>query len=274
MSKAMGKNAAFFAAKLLIGMIMMFPVFYALMVSLMPPEDISVYPPRVLPRQITFGNYLSVMDTYPVFRFLLNSLIQCGIVIISQTILSSLSAYALVFYDFPGKTLLFTLIQCTMMIPAETIIIANYITICNLQLINTYTAIVLPYLISGMAIFMMRQYYLTIPRELKEASEIDGCKDLRFIFSVLVPLSIPTIAALSVYTFVRTYNQYMWPLFVTNSMRMRTVQVGVSMLIDGEAINYGNVTAGAIYVLMPVMAVFILGQKYLIQGMTSGAVKG
>ena len=161
-----------------------------------------------------------------------------------------------------------------MMIPAETIIVANYITVCKLNLINTYIAMVLPYLISGMAIFMMRQYYLTIPKELKEASDIDGCSDLGFIFHVTIPISVPTIAALSVYTFVRTYNQFMWPLFVTNSMNMRTVQVGMSMLIDGEVVNYGNVTAGAVFVLLPIMMVFIFGQKYLIQGMTSGAVKG
>ena len=261
-------------AKLCIGFLIISPILYAMMVSFMPPQDVSSYPPRIFPRRFLVENYRSILSTYPLFTFLKNSFIVCSIVIAAQITLSSLAAYALTYFEFPGKKLLFTLILCTMMIPTETIVIANHMTMCNLRLVDTYWALVLPYLVSGMSIFLMRQYYLTIPRELKQASDIDGCGDLGFIVFVTVPISVPTIAALSVYAFVRTYNQYMWPLFVTNSMKMRTVQVGISMIIDGEAINYGNVTAGAMFVLLPVILVFIIGQKYLIQGMTSGAVKG
>lgn len=268
------KDQVWFVIKLLIGLILISPILYACMVSFMSPEDVSSYPPRIFPREFKLINYKAVLSTYPLFKFLANSLIVCLIVITSQVIFSSLAAYALVFLEFPFKRLIFTFIQITMMIPVESIIITNYITVCDLGLVNTYPALVMPYLITGMSIFLMRQYYMTIPLELKQAAEIDGCSDWGFIYHISMPISVPTIASLGVYTFVRTYNQYMWPLFVTNSMDMRTVQVGISMLIDGEAINYGIVTAGAVFVLVPVILVFVFGQKYLINGMTVGAVKG
>jgi len=259
---------------MLVGFIIVFPIFYAVMVSFMSPSDVSKYPPRVVPKAFLMDNYNSILASYPLFTFLKNSLIVCFIVICSQIILSSFAAYAFSYFKFPGKSLLFSAILTTMMIPPETIIVSNYVTISNLKLIDTYWAMILPYTVSGMAIFLMRQYYLTIPKELKQAAEIDGCSDIKFILYVTMPISLPTIASLGVYVFVLTYNQYMWPLLVTNSMNMRTVQIGMSMLIDSEALNYGNVTAGAVFVLLPVIAVFIFGQKYLIKGMTSGAVKG
>ncbi len=264
----------FFVIKLLMGILIVAPILYAALVSFMNPAEVSSYPPAIFPKNFQLTNYLAILNIFPLFRFLLNSIIVCLIVIAAQILISSLSAYAFSFFEFPGRNLLFALILSTMMIPAETVIIANYLTMCDLKLVNTYFALVLPYLASGMGIFLMRQFFLTVPRELKQAAAIDGCGDLRFLWSVLMPISVPTIAALSVYVFVLTYNQYMWPLFVTSSTNMRTVQVGMGMLIDAETTNYGNVTAGAIFVLIPVVLIFILGQKYLIRGMTSGAVKG
>ncbi len=268
------KRRLMFLVKFAVGLFIVSPILYAALVSFMNPSEVSSYPPRLWPSAFQLTNYRAILTIFPLFRFLLNSITVCAIVILSQILVSSLAAYAFAFFRFPGKSLLFALILSTMMIPAETVIIANYLTMCDLRIVNTYAALVLPYLASGMGIFLMRQFYLTIPKELREASQIDGCRDLRFLWSVTMPLSLPTIAALSVYVFVLTYNQYMWPLFVTNSTNMRTVQIGMSMLIDAETTNYGNVTAGAVFVLVPVVAIFVLGQKYLIKGMTSGAVKG
>lgn len=268
------QDRLFFAVKLVMGILIISPILYAGLVSFMNPAEVSSYPPAIFPKSFQLTNYQAILRIFPLFRFLLNSIIVCLIIIAAQVVISSLAAYAFSFFEFPARNLLFALILSTMMIPAETVIIANYLTMCDLRLVNTYFALVLPYLASGMGIFLMRQFFLTVPRELKQAAAIDGCGDLRFLWSVLMPISVPTIAALSVYVFVLTYNQYMWPLFVTSSTNMRTVQVGMGMLIDAETTNYGNVTAGAIFVLIPVVLIFILGQKYLIRGMTSGAVKG
>jgi sn-glycerol 3-phosphate transport system permease protein len=125
-----------------------------------------------------------------------------------------------------------------------------------------------------MGIFLMRQFFLTIPRDIHEAALIDGCRDLRFLFFIVMPISKPALASLGVYTFINVYNQYLWPLLVTNTDRMRTVQVGIGFLKSEEAVNYGIVLAGAVVVLIPAAAVFIIGQRYLVRGMTEGAVKG
>lgn len=263
-----------YAAKLLVGILVVSPIVYACFVSFMDPSEVSSYPPKVIPDVFKLVNYRTVLNQFPLFTFLKNSLIVCAVIILSQVIVSSFSAYAFAFFDFPCKELLFTLIISTMMIPAETIIISNYLTMCDLGLVNTYLALVLPYLASGMGIFLMRQFYLTIPSELKQAASIDGCGDFMFLFRITMPLSAPTIASLGVYVFVITYNQYMWPLFVTNSTSMRTVQIGMSMLIEAETVNYGNVTAGAVFILVPIVLIFVLGQKYLVKGMIGGAVKG
>jgi sn-glycerol 3-phosphate transport system permease protein len=125
-----------------------------------------------------------------------------------------------------------------------------------------------------MGIFLMRQFFLTIPRELHEAAIIDGCRDLRFLLKIVLPISQPAIASLGVYIFIQTYNQFLWPLLVTNSNRMRTVQIGMSILKEAEAVDYGIVLAGAVLILIPSVLVFVIGQEYLVKGMTAGAVKG
>jgi sn-glycerol 3-phosphate transport system permease protein len=165
-------------------------------------------------------------------------------------------------------------VLATMMIPMDSIIIANYLTVAQARLTNTYVGLVLPYLTSAMGIFLMRQFFLTIPRELQEAAILDGCSDMRFLLKIVMPISKPAIASLGVYTFIQVYNQYLWPLLVTNSNRMRTVQVGIGILKESEAVDYGIVLAGSVIILIPVIIVFIIGQKYLIRGMTAGAVKG
>jgi len=160
------------------------------------------------------------------------------------------------------------------MIPADATIIANYLTISSFKLTDNYLGLVLPYLTSAMGIFLMRQYYLTVPKELKEASVVDGCGHMKFLLWILTPISKPVISSLAIYVFIHTYNQYMWPLLVTNKQSMRTVQIGMSILKSGEAIDYGAVLSGAVMILIPSIIVFIIGQKAFIKGMTSGTVKG
>jgi sn-glycerol 3-phosphate transport system permease protein len=166
------------------------------------------------------------------------------------------------------------IVLATMMIPVDAIIIANYLTISQFRLNDSYLGMVAPYLTSAMGIFLMRQCFLTIPRELHEAAIIDGCRDLRFLLKIVLPISQPAIASLGVYIFIQTYNQFLWPLLVTNSNRMRTVQIGMSILKEAEAVDYGIVLAGAVLILIPSVLVFVIGQEYLVKGMTAGAVKG
>lgn len=263
-----------YSLKLLVGLVIIAPLIYCLLLSFMTQGQINAYPPSIIPEEWTLRNYIKALEIAPLLSYFSNSLILCAIVIVTQVLFSSFAAYAFTFFKFKGEKLLFTIVLATMMIPPETTIISNYLTIHQLNLTDNFLGLAAPYLITGMGIFLMRQFYLTIPKELKEAATLDGCGDMQFLFKIAMPLSLPSIASLSVYTFVLTYNHYFWPLLVTNSDKMRTVQIGISMLKDNEAADYGLVLAGAMMILVPTVLVFIVGHKYLMKGMTAGAVKG
>ena len=161
-----------------------------------------------------------------------------------------------------------------MMVPAEATIIANYLSISSLGWLDTYQALILPYLTSAMGIFLLRQNYLTFAKELHEAARLDGCSNARFLASIVVPLSRPALGALGAYVFLNTWNQYMWPLLVTNTSAYRTVQIGISMLYDIDAEALGLMMAGVVIVIVPSLSIFIFMQKQLINGLMAGAVKG
>jgi sn-glycerol 3-phosphate transport system permease protein len=270
-----GKTRALpFVLKILIGLLIVSPLLLGLSYSFMSLAEISAIPPRLIPRNPVLYTYRRVFTSFPIFRFMANSFLVCAIIITAQFITCSLGAYAFAFHRFKGERIIFFLILSTFMIPADAIIVANFLTVSRAGLSDTYAGLVAPYLTSAMGIFLMRQFFLTIPRELQEAATIDGCGDLRFLCSVVLPVSKPALASLGIYTFINVYNQYLWPLLVTNTDRMRTVQVGIGFLKAEEAIDYGVVLAGAVLVLIPAVLVFIIGQRYLVQGMTDGAVKG
>jgi len=274
MMKKYLSGGLFYLLKLLIAVVIICPVLYAISASFMTNSALASWPPNLIPPKVVFTNYQMALRSVPLFKFLINSLIVCAIVITAQVITASCTAYAFSFFEFKGRNILFMVVLATMMIPQDATIIANFLTISQLKLTDTYVALVLPYLTGAMGIFLMRQFYLTVPKELKEAATIDGCGDLRFLLNILMPISIPSIASLCIYVFIQTYNQFLWPLLVTNTMDKRTVQVGMQMLHNSEAAEYGIVLAGAVMVLIPSIVVFIIGQKYLIKGMTAGAVKG
>lgn len=261
-------------ACIMVGLIIIAPLLYALSLSLMSAGEISQYPPKLIPSKITFDNFKEALNQVPLFKFILNSFIVSIAVTVGQVITASLASYAFAFYDFKFKNLLFLMVLSTMMIPAETTIISNFLTVSSWSWNDSLKVLIVPFLTSAMGIFLIRQFYLTIPKELKEASRIDGCSNLGFLFRILLPISKPAIASLSIYTFINTWNQYLWPLLTINNNSNRTVQIGISMLQYAEGSNYGVVMAGAILILIPSILIFILGQKQLVKGMTAGAVKG
>lgn len=268
------KKVVTYIFNILIGILIIFPILYGLSVSLMTPDEIFSYPPKLLPSSINLGNYKNVILTVPIIKFIFNSLFVSLAVTIGQIITSSLAAYAFSYFDFKGKNLLFILSLSTLMLPSESTIIANYLTIAKLGWTDSYSGLIIPFLVSAMGVFLIRQFYLTIPKELKEASKLDGCSNLRFFIRVLLPISKPVMASLGIYTFLNTWNQYMWPLLVTNAPEKRTVQIGISMLQFAESQNIGLVLAGVIMIIAPSILIFIIGQRQLVNGITSGAIKG
>jgi len=165
-------------------------------------------------------------------------------------------------------------VMATMMIPGEATIISNYLTVSGLHWLDSYKVLIIPYLTSAMGIFLFRQFYKSFPISLYESARIDGCSNLRFIYSILIPLTKSAIGAMAVYTFINAWNMYMWPLLVTGSDRMRTVQIGIGMLDSVDSQSISMMIAGVVMIIIPSISVFIAGQRQLIRGMFSGAVKG
>ena len=263
-----------FALKLLAGVAVVFPLIYGLCLSFMGMADIMANPPVLISENMTLANYEYALRRVPMLTYFKNTLIVCFIEVAAQILTSSLAAYAFTFFEFKGCKFLFAAVTASLMIPYESTLICNYLTICNMRLTDTYLGLTLPFLASGMSIFLMRQFYLTLPMELKEAATIDGCGDMRFLFNIAFPLSLPATCSLALYRFIDAYNQYFWPLLVTNRDDMRTLQIGTGILKDAEAANYGIVLAAAMIVIVPAVLFFIVGQKWLIKGMLAGAVKG
>ena len=191
-----------------------------------------------------------------------------------QVVTGALAAYAFAMMEFKGKKVLFYIMLATMMIPSQAIIIANYLTIADWGIRNTYAALILPNAAAAFAVFNMRQAFLTLPKEIHEAAEIDGCTNFKFLYTIGVPLIKPSLGALIIYVFLQSWNYYLWPLLVTDSVNMRTVQIGLGMLQGAEATDFRPVMAGAMVILIPSILVFIIGQKQMISGLTAGAVKG
>ena len=175
--------------------------------------------------------------------------------------------------EFKGKKILFFLTLSTMMIPPDVLIVANFTTISQMKLVNTYMGICSVYLVSAANIFMLRQHFLGFSKSLKEAAAIDGCGNLRFFFRILMPTSRPVVTTVFLSSFVNVWNQYVWPMLVTNKNELRTIQVGITMLKDRESAVFGPVMAGVVVALIPTVLLFVVFQKQIVAGMMSGAVK-
>lgn len=263
-----------YALKVLIGLLFISPMIIGLLFSFQSDSQLGAAPLRLITENPTIENYIEVFRKVPLLHYLKNTAVVCVVAICAQIVFSSLAAYAFVYFDFPLKKQLWTLILMTMMVPGEVVVITNYVTAQNLHLINTYAGLFITSMISGTAIFMMRQYYMQLPKDFKEAAVLDGCGDIGFLFRVATPLSIPTISALAVYLFVHIYNAYFWPLLATNKDTMRTIQIGISFLVTGDIISYGQILAGAMVAILPSVIAYIFGQDYIIKGMTAGGIKG
>lgn len=268
------RNLILYIVNVSLGLLMIGPLIYALLISLMPPEQIFMFPPKLIPQSLYFENYKEALRIAPIFTFIFNSFIVSSIVTISQIFTSCLAAYAFSFFNFKGRNILFMIMLTTMMIPSETTMISNYLTVGSLGWLDTYKSLVVPFMSSSLGIFMMRQYYMTLPKELQEAAKLDGCGNFRFFTKIVLPLSKPVAGSLGVYSFLITWNQYLWPLLVTSKDTSRTVQIGISMLQFSENQSFGVIMAGIVMVILPSILIFIIGQKQLIEGVTSGAVKG
>lgn len=268
------KKMVLMAVNAMMAAFILLPLLYAVSVAFMPSSELFTTDMNLLPKNPTLENFKQAFIKIPLERFVLNSFLVAGWITLGQIISCSLAAFSFSFLDFKGKNWLFMLVMATMMIPGEATIIANYLTVSKLNWLDSYPVLIIPYLTSAMGIFLFRQFYMSFPISLYESAKIDGCSNLRFIFKILLPLTKSAIGAMAVYTFINAWNMYMWPLLVTGSNSMRTVQIGIGMLDSVDSQSITLMIAGVVMIILPSISIFIIGQKQLIRGMFSGAVKG
>ena len=268
------KSVLYQAAATGIGLLVIFPVLYALGTSFMKSTEILSLNPRMLPRRIDFSNYHAVWENTMMLRFIWNSVFVTTITCCLRVVTAALAAYGYACFYFKGKNLFFYLTVGTMLIPGEVTLLTNYETISKLHMINTYQGIIIMFIGSATSVFIMRQYFLGVSASIKEASEMDGCGDIRFFTRILIPISKPILVTVFITAFVEIWNVYLWPMLITNRNEMRTVQVGIAQLNSSEGSAYGVIMAGAVIVLIPSLLVFIIFQKQIINGMVTGSVKG
>jgi sn-glycerol 3-phosphate transport system permease protein len=253
---------------------MVFPLYTGLVTSLLGPENLSTYPPKLFPVEFRWQNYIDATRQAPLMRFILNSFIQSSGVMVLQLISASLAAYAFAFLPFKGKQFIFLVFLSTMMIPWESTIIPNYLFIQKIGWDDTYPGLIAPFMATAFGTFLLRQFFMTLPKDLHDAAIIDGCGHLRYLLTIVLPLSRPALGTLAVYSFLQTYNQYLWPLLITNTNNMRTVQIGITMLQTFEREAWQVVLAGVVTIMIPTLALFVIANRQLIRGLTAGALKG
>lgn len=272
--KKTAKKILLVAVNTVVALFILLPLLYAVSIAFMPSSDLYTMSMNLIPIHPTLDNFREALTKVPLVRFVLNSFLVAGLITFGQVISCSLAAFSFSFLEFKGKNVLFMIVMATMMIPGEATIISNYLTVSSWGWLNSYRVLIIPYLTSAMGIFLFRQFYMSFPKALYEAAMLDGCSNLRFILTILMPLTKSGIGAMVVYTFINAWNMYMWPLLVNGSNEMRTVQIGISMLNSIDAQSITMMIAGVVMIIIPSISIFIIGQKQLIRGMFSGAVKG
>jgi sn-glycerol 3-phosphate transport system permease protein len=272
-----------YGAMIVLVLIIGLPVWWMISGSLKTNQQIYTFPPDWIPRDPKWSNFQRAWGAAPFDRFYLNSLITTLAGSALEITNATLSAYALAFLRFPFKNVIFVLLLAALMIPQQVTILPNYVffgaTVHDLigqSWVNTYQAIILPGASVAFGTFLMRQAFLGLPREVLDAAKVDGAGHLRTLWDVVLPMARPVLVTFGLISVVAKWNDYLWPLVITNTQDMRTLTVGLSSLFDQEATNtdWGMVLAAATFVIAPLLVVFVFAQRFIIDGLTAGATKG
>lgn len=255
-------------------LVVLAPLYLAVVNSLLEPSALAERPPPLFPLHPVWSTYTTAWGEGHLGLYLRNSAIQTGIIVAGQLVTSVLAAYAFAFLHFPARRVLFVVFLATLMIPFEVTLVANASTMASLGWYTTFQGLTVPFLATGFGTFLLRQAFLQIPRDLREAAALDGYGHLRFLARVAVPLARPAIAALGVFSFLGAWNQYLWPLIVGDgSANVRTVQIGLGLLQGTEVSHVDVALAGTVIAIVPLLVLLVVFQKQLVRSLTGGAVK-
>ena len=270
------------------GITMILPFLWMVSTSLKPEEQIFQFPPVWIPSTWEWGNYTEAMQAANFGRYFINTVIYAGAVTMSNLVLCSMAAYAFARLRFRGREVLFILVLGTMMIPAQVTMVPVFIMLKHWPLfggndwlgsgghglLNSYPGLVLPSAVGAFGIFLLRQFFRTLPRELEDAARIDGCSEAGIYWRIILPLSRPALATLGIFTFTATWNEFLWPLLITSKDSMKTLQVGLQVFQTQYTTNWDLLMAGTVVVTIPVLILFLAGQRYFTKGIALSGIKG
>jgi len=261
---------------IVVSFIFILPLILAFTMSLQPPQAVFSFPPKIFPVGIHLQNYADAFKTVPFDRLFLNSTIVAIMVTAGKLITGTLAGYAFANFNFFGKSFTFSFLFATLFLPAELIMIVPLFSLmAKFGWVNTYWALTIPFMASATNTFLLRQHFLMIPKELEDSARIDGAGPMAYFIKILLPLSRSMIGGVSIINFIYAWNFYLWPLIITMEDKMKTVQVGVKMLIDAEgASNWGVIMAGTVAAVIPTLVVFFLLQPLFVKSLTRSGIKG
>ena len=255
-------------------MLTLLPLVWMVSVSLMSPGEASTYPPPLLPSQVTFANYRELFAQTGMGRYLANSVVLTAAVTLASLLVNVAAGYAFAKLRFAGRDRIFKLLLGALVIPSQVAMVPLFLLLKHLGLVNTYGGVIVPALASIFGIFVVRQYALTVPDDLLEAARIDGASEFRIFHAVILPMLQPIVVTLAVFTSLGTWNDFMWPLIVLNDSELYTLPVALASLSREHVQDNELMMAGAVLTTLPVLLVFLVLQRYYIQGITLGSVKG
>jgi len=271
--KVLGSILWYIAMLILAGCVIL-PFVWMISTSLKGLNEVFSYPPTWIPREWHFENYLEVWRQAPFGRYFLNSTIVALCVTLGQLISCCLAAFAFARMEFKGKNVMFIIFLSTTMISTQVTLVPSYLVLRQLDWIDHYQGLIVPFLANAFGVFMIRQAFRTIPKELEEAARLDGCGRLRFLWRIMLPLTKPILASQALFAFMGNWNSYLWPLIVTNRDEMRTLQIGLRYFVSSEGSTaWGVYMAAAVLGCLPVIIVYFLVQKTFVESMASTGLK-
>lgn len=253
---------------------MIVPFLWMLSTSLKADQYVLTMPPQFFPRPLTLRSYVRLTELFPIGRMFFNSLFVAIATTLGQLVTSSMAAYAFARMRFRGSGVLFLLYLATLMIPFQVTITPLFILMRYLGWINTYQGLILPGVFSAFGAFLLRQFFLTIPRELEEAAFIDGASHWTVYWRIILPLARPALATLGVFSFMGSWNAFLWPLFVVRDLELMTLPVGLATLHGRWLTQWNLVMAGTVITVLPMLAVYLLAQQYFVRGVVLSGIKG
>jgi multiple sugar transport system permease protein len=266
-------RVATFLTLLFVAFIVLLPFIWTVLTSLKLEEDIVRYPPQLFPRSLTLQHYEDIWSRVPFARLFLNTVIFAGGVTLISLLFDSLTAYALARLDFPGRNVLFILVLVTMMLPFQVTLIPLFKLLTDLDWINTHRGLIVPRATNAFGIFFLRQFFLSIPRDLEDAARVDGASEFRIYRQIVMPLAVPALLTLGLFHFMYNWNDLLWPLIVTTETSMQTLPAGLALFMGEHVVEYGLLMAGSVLALLPMIIMFLMIQRKFVEGIATTGFK-